>query len=159
VSPIPNVRLPGQSIFECVTVPSSSRRMYAQIVPSSPTGTLTKKTRRQLIAARTPPTTSPTNWPARKEMPLMPKARPRCSGGKASVRMACEFANRNAPPTPCTRRMKMIQIAPAGPVNGVRARSSDPTVKMTKPALYMRTRPNMSPRRPNATTSTAVTSR
>ena len=92
-------------------------------------------------------------------MPLMPKARPRCSGGKASVRMAWALAKRKAPPIAWTKRMPMIQIAPAGPVKGVAARSSDPTVKMTKPALYMRTRPNMSPRRPNATTSTAVTSR
>ena len=32
------------------------------------------------------------------------------------------------------------------------------TVKMAKPRLYMRTRPNMSPSRPKLTTSTAVTS-
>ena len=30
---------------------------------------------------------------------------------------------------------------------------------MAKPMLYMRTRPNMSPRRPKLTTSTAVTTR
>ena len=58
-----------------------------------------------------------------------------------------------------TKRMTMIQMAPAGPSNGVAARTSEPTVKMAKPALYMRTRPYMSPSRPKATTRTAVTSR
>jgi hypothetical protein len=69
------------------------------------------------------------------------------------------LAKSSAPPIAWTKRMAMIQIAPAAPVNGVAASTRDPTVKIAKPALYMRTRPNMSPRRPNATTSTAVTSR
>ena len=39
------------------------------------------------------------------------------------------------------------------------ANAIEATVKMAKPALYMRTRPNMSPIRPSVTTSTAVTTR
>ena len=39
---------------------------------------------------------------------------------------------------------------------GVSESATAASVKTTKPALYMRTRPNMSPRRPKRTTSTAV---
>ncbi len=40
--------------------------------------------------------------------PLMPMALPRSFAGKASVRMALELANRNAPPTPWKTLMAMI---------------------------------------------------
>ena len=69
------------------------------------------------------------------------------------------MAIRNAPPTPCTIRQKINQSAAASPVCQVTASSTDAAVKITKPRLYMRTRPNMSPSRPNPTTSTAVTTR
>ncbi len=75
------------------------------------------------------------NWPAIAATPLMPSASPRWFVGNASVRMACEFAKRKAPPIPCTNRIPMSQIAPAGPVNGVAASRSDPTVKTTKPGV------------------------
>ena len=42
------------------------------------------------------------NDPAIAATPLMPSARPRWSLGKASVRIAAEFANSIAPPIPCT---------------------------------------------------------
>jgi hypothetical protein len=45
------------------------------------------------------------------------------------------------------------------PCSQVTDSSTENTAKMTKPALNMRTRPNMSPRRPKLTTSTAVTTR
>ena len=47
-------------------------------------------------------------------MPLIPIALPRSSCGNASVRIAVELANRNAPPTPWKTRMMMIHNAPAG---------------------------------------------
>ncbi len=60
---------------------------------------------------------------------------------------------------PCTTRRMISSIAPALPVFGVSDRAMDPSVKMAKPALYIFTRPNMSPIRPKVTTSTAVTTR
>ena len=64
-----------------------------------------------------------------------------------------------APPMPCTTRQPISQSAAASPVCHVTASRIDATVKTTKPRLYIRTRPYMSPRRPNPTTSTAVTTR
>lgn len=91
--------------------------------------------------------------------PLMPSARPRCSTGNASVRIALELAMMNAPPTPCTTRQPISHSAAASPDCQVTASSTDATVNITKPRLYIRTRPYMSPRRPKPTTSTAVTTR
>jgi hypothetical protein len=90
---------------------------------------------------------------------LMPMAIPRCSTGKASVRIAVEFAIRSAPPIPWITRPTISHIAPAPPVHGVRDNPIDASVKMAKPRLYIRTRPRMSPMRPNVTTRTAVTTR
>ncbi len=73
--------------------------------------------------------------------------------------IALEFAIRNAPPMPCTIRQPMSHSAAASPCIQVTASSTDATVKIAKPRLYIRTRPYMSPRRPNPTTSTAVTTR
>ena len=50
-------------------------------------------------------------------------------------------------------------MAPAGPVSQVIDRRIEKTVKIANPRLYMRTRPYMSPSRPNVSTSTDVTSR
>ena len=71
--------------------------------------------------------------------------------------MAVELANRNAPPMPCTMRQMISHSAAATPCIQVTVRKIEPTVKTRKPRLYIRTRPNMSPSRPNDTTSTAVT--
>ena len=90
---------------------------------------------------------------------LSPRARPRWSAGKASVMIALELAMSRAPPTPCSTRMTISQRAPAGPVSQVAASRIEKTVKIANPALYIRTRPYMSPSRPKVTTSTAVTTR
>ena len=128
-------------------------------MPKAPKGTLTQKTRRQLMSASRPPTTSPMNDPAVAAIMLMPIARPRSSTGKASVRMAVEFAISRAPPMPWTTRPRISHIAPDDPANGVSDRAMDATVNTANPRLYIRTRPKMSPIRPNVTTSTAVTTR
>jgi hypothetical protein len=86
-----------------------------------------------------------------------PRARPRWSGGKASVRIAEEFANSSAPPTPWSTRMMMSHSAAAVPCIQVTASRIENTLNTAKPRLYILTRPNMSPRRPRLTTSTAVT--
>ncbi len=109
------------------------------------------------MSANSPPAMSPMNMAATPAMMLKPRANPRFSGGKASVRMAVELAINRAPPTPWTIRRPMRTLAPVVPENGISASPNEATVKMAKPALYMRTRPKMSPMRPSVTTSTAVT--
>ena len=60
---------------------------------------------------------------------------------------------------PCTTRQMISHSAPATPCIQVTVRKIEATVKTAKPRLYIRTRPNMSPSRPNDTTSTADTTR
>ncbi len=98
------------------------------------------------------------NEPERPATMLMPSAMPRSSCGKASVRIAAELAMSIAPPAACTMRKMMMCRAADAPEPQVSESATAARVKMTKPALYMRTRPYMSPRRPKSTTSTAVTS-
>ena len=82
---------------------------------------------------------------------------PRWFAGKASVRIALELANSIAPPMPCRIRM-MIRYQPAAsPCSQLTDSRMENSEKIAKPMLNMRTRPNMSPRRPKLTTSTAVT--
>ena len=128
-------------------------------MPITPNGTDTRKIRFQSTGASTPPTTRPRNEPAIAATPFMPSARPRWLAGKASVRMADEFAIRNAPPTPCTIRQPISHSAAASPVNQVTASMIDENVNTAKPRLYIRARPYMSPRRSKLTTRTAVTTR
>ena len=128
-------------------------------MPNSPNGTETRNTRCQLTGPSTPPSSSPRNEPEMAAMELIPSAVPRWLAGKASVRMAVELANRNAPPMPWTTRQMISHSAASVPVSQVTARNIDATVKTAKPMLYIRTRPNMSPSRPKDTTSTAVTTR
>ena len=73
--------------------------------------------------------------------------------------MAVELAISSAPPTPWTTRHTISHIAPRAPWPGVSDSAIEASVNTAKPALYMRTRPNMSPSRPKVTTSTAVTTR
>ncbi len=98
------------------------------------------------------------NDPERPATMLMPSAMPRSSAGNASVRMAAEFDMSIAPPTACTMRKMMMCSAAEAPEPHVSESATAASVKTTKPALYMRTRPYMSPRRPKRTTSTAVAS-
>ena len=99
------------------------------------------------------------NEPAMAAMAFMPRAVPRWLAGNASVRIAAELANRNAPPMPCTTRQMISHKAAELPCIQVTVRKIEPTVKIANPMLYIRTRPNMSPSRPNDTTSTADTTR
>jgi len=71
--------------------------------------------------------------------------------------MAAEVAIIMAPPTAWTMRKAMISTAPVAPVLHTSERPSAAAVKITKPILNMRTRPNMSPMRPAVTTSAAET--
>ena len=79
---------------------------------------------------------------------LRPRAMPRWLAGNASVRIALELANSIAPPMPCRIRM-MIRYQPAAsPCSQLTDSRMENSEKIAKPMLNMRTRPNMSPRRP-----------
>ena len=99
------------------------------------------------------------NDPATAAIEFSPSAMPRWLAGNASVRIAVEFANRKAPPMPCTTRQRISHSAAAGPCMQVTDKAIEATAKTAKPMLYMRTRPYMSPSRPNEMTSTALTTR
>ena len=88
-----------------------------------------------------------------------PSPSPRWCAGKASVMIALEFAISMAPPTPCRTRMRISHTPAAVPCIQVTDSRIENTVNTANPALYIRTRPNMSPSRPKLTTSTAVTTR
>src|SRR5580693_3960500 len=159
IRPAANVRLPHQSSDAGLRTPSSRSFRYDQMVPRTPNGTETRKTKRQLIGPSKPPSTSPTNEPAIAATWFSPSASPRSFAGKASVRIALELANSMAPPTPCSTRIPISHQAAAVPCSQVTDSSTEKTAKSAKPRLNIRTRPNMSPSRPKLTTSTAVTTR
>ena len=126
--PAAKVRLPSQSIGSRVRTPISRRLRYDQIVPAMPVGTETRKTSRHEIGASRPPSTSPMNMPLMPTTLLIPSASPRWFDGNASVRIATEFATRNAAPIPCTIRKLISQSAPARPWSQSIVSSSDASV-------------------------------
>ena len=141
IRPTANSVLPSQSILAGRRTPLSFSFRYAQTVPNRPNGTETRNTSRQLMGASTPPSSRPRNDPPTAATPLMPSALPRSFSGNASVRIAVELANRNAPPTPWKTRMTMIHFAPAVPVIQVTDSRIENRVNTAKPRLYIRTRP------------------
>ena len=66
--------------------------------------------------------------PARAVIWLMPSAIPRWVAGKASVRIAVEFAMRKAAPTPWKSRITTSQTAAAVPCIQVTPRTSEKNV-------------------------------
>ena len=141
IRPAANVTLPHQSILAGWRTPRSTSLRHDHSVPKSPTGTETRNTSRHDTGPSTPPSTRPMNDPAMPATVFTPSASPRWLCGKASVRIAEEFANRNAPPTPWPTRITIIQSAPAPPCIHVTDRSTEKTVKIAKPSVNMRTRP------------------
>ena len=127
IRPPPNRMLPHQSIFACLRTPMSCSMKYAQTVPNTPTGTETRKIRCQFTGASTPPRISPMNDPAMAAIEFRPSAVPRWLAGNASVRIAVELANRNAPPMPCTMRQKISHSAAAAPCIQVTVRKIEAT--------------------------------
>src|SRR3977135_2864645 len=110
--PTTNRTFPIQSILARLVVAISRRDLYAQTVPNSPNGTFTQNTRRQSQAASTPPSSSPANFPEIPAIWLTPSAMPRLFAGKASVKIAAEFAISIAPPNACTNRQPISHSAP-----------------------------------------------
>ena len=135
------VALPSQSILAGTRTPVSCSPRYPQMVPTSPNGTETTNTSRHSIGASTPPRMSPRNEPLTAPTPAIPMARPRSPGGKASVMMAVELANSNAPPTPWKTRSTMIQRTPATPVRKLADNRMEKNVNTAKPRLNILTRP------------------
>ncbi len=121
-----------------------------------PNGTLIQNTSRQSVSASRPPISRPTNCPPMAATTLMPSAKPRSFSGKASVSSAVELAMISAPPMPWMMRTDIRYIAAKSPWPGSRLSAIEAAVKMAKPRLYIFARPNWSPSRPKATTSTAV---
>ena len=70
--------------------------------------------------------------------------------------MAEELPITSAPPTPWPMRIAISQRAADEPCIQVTESRIEQIVKTARPRLNMRTRPYMSPMRPNVTTSTAV---
>ena len=85
------------------------------MVPKMPIGTEMMKMSRHSIGPSSPPRMRPMNEPAIAAIWLMPTAMPRSFSGKASVRIAVEFAIKNAAPTPWKRRMTTSQMPAAVP--------------------------------------------
>src|SRR6185369_5743900 len=135
VRPIAKVALPHQSMRALRRIPVSCNDLYAQMVPMTPTGTLTQKMDRQFHSASTPPSTSPMNDPAMPATMLMPRAMPRWLGGNTSVRMAIELAMIIEPPIAWITRSPISHSAPLLPVNGSSESAMDMTVNTAKPAL------------------------
>ena len=94
-----------------------------------------RKMRRHETGASTPPSTSPIVEPAVAATMLNPIAMPRFSAGKASVRIAAEFANSIAPPKPWPTRIRISHSPPAEPFSQVTDRRIEKTVKTAKPRL------------------------
>ncbi len=101
----------------------------------TPTGTFTQNTARQSQAASSPPATRPMNIPPSPATWLMPRAKPRCSLGKASVRIAAELAVSIEPPTACTTRQPISHIAPWPPRKGSKESRIEAKVKTANPEL------------------------
>ena len=104
-------------------------------MPNTPTGTLTQNTARQSIAASRPPATRPMNMPASPATWLVPSAKPRRSGGNASVRIAAEFAMSMDPPMAWSTRQPISHSAPWPPWKGSKESRMEATVNTAKPAL------------------------
>ena len=104
-------------------------------MPNTPTGTLIQNTARQSQAASRPPATRPMNMPASAAIWLVPSAKPRRSGGNASVRIAAELAISIDPPIACRNRQPISHSAPCVPWNGSNDSRIDAIVNTTKPRV------------------------
>ncbi len=78
---------------------------------STPTGTLMKKTQRQLkLSVSQPPSVGPRIGPTMMPAPQIAIAWPCFSRGLMSSRTACDSGTSAAPKTPCSRRKSTISV-------------------------------------------------
>ena len=117
----------------------------ASATASSPTGTFTRNTARQLVnCTSTPPSTCPATKPSDAVAPYIPSARVRRgpSGKPVVIRDSAAGAT-SAAPAPCTKRE-----ATSSTGSWARPPARDAAEKATSPAMNMRRRPNRSAARP-----------
>ncbi len=100
-----------------------------------PIGTPTQKIAFQCHSDRKPPMSRPRKEPATAATMLTPSAIPRWLAGNASVRIADDEDISMAPPTPCTTRQAISQIAPPERSNGSNDSATAATVKTANPRL------------------------
>ena len=118
-------------------------------------GALTRRTARQLSAeVSTPPIVGPSAPAIAAAPPIVPSARPRCSGGNAALTIATEVGSMSAPPTPCATRATSNSSK-----SGASPPTADAPAKRIAPVRNTLRRPSRSPSLPPRTSSPASGSR
>ena len=116
-----------------------------------PTGTLMKKIQLQSkCSVSRPPTSGPIARALAETPTQMPIAIPRCRGGNVAVMIERVAGFISAEPTPWTIRAPMRDSAPVA-----RPQAREAAVKITRPTMKMRRRPNMSASFPPLSMTTA----
>ena len=99
-----------------------------------------KKIQFQLqCSVMSPPTRGPIASAIAETPAQIPIAMPRCRGGKVAVMIDRVAGFMSAEPAPCTTRAPISQ-----PALVARPQKSEATVKMTRPTMKIRRRPNRS---------------
>ena len=133
----------------------SGTKRHVSAAASSPIGTFTQKTERQLPASTSAP---PSTGPIAMLRPITPAHRPiACARSRASVNVLrmIDIATGLSiePPTACTMRKTISSCT-----LGARLQSSEPSVNSTSPSLKTRARPNRSAIEPDSISRLASTS-
>ncbi len=123
-------------------------------IATMPIGTFTQNTAdHEKCCVRKPPRSGPIARP-RPEMPAqIPIACGSCLRGNAATRIDSDSGFRSAPPTPCTARKPISWVSVCAS-----AHAADESVKITRPTMKMRLRPNRSPSLPPSRIRVANTS-
>ena len=121
------------------------------MMPAIPTGTLMKKIQLQLICSvRMPPISGPIASAIADTPTQMPIAVPRCRGGKVATMIESVAGFISAAPTPCTTRAPIRKPAPVA-----RPHAREEAVKIDRPTMKIKRRPNRSASLPPVSMSTA----
>ncbi len=132
-------------------VGSSGTSRSASAMPTTPTGTFTKKIHSQPSpSTSTPPRIGPTSVATPATAPHRLIARPRDAAGNVRVITAMVCGIITAAPSPWTTRAMMRP-----PIVSVRPHKNDASVNTVNPTRYTRRGPNRSPSRPVISSGTA----
>ena len=147
-----NVTSPSQSMREAFGSRLSRTRSWVIAIAAMPIGTFRKKIDSQPThSVSTPPTSGPTATAMPIVAPYTPIAMPRSRPALNSCAIsASETANITAPPTPWNARARLRKVGSVA-----RPASSEPSVKMPRPAVNTRRRPSRSASTPAVSTSAA----
>src|SRR6516165_6816313 len=124
----------------------------ASTAATSPTGTLIQNTQRQLTWTRLPPITGPSAAPSAPSADQVPRAFARAAAGTAASSKDSDAGTIRPAPTAWTTRAAISAATP-----GASPHSSEPRVKVTRPASSTRRRPTRSAHRPAGTSTAAKT--